>query len=72
MLRRRALEVNALVADETPPKSKPFTIAAADRIAQLVIAKVTRATLRQVEVLDDTARGAGGFGSTDQGRRQGG
>jgi dUTP pyrophosphatase len=34
------------------------------RIAQLVIAAVTRATLREVGSLDQTTRGAGGFGST--------
>jgi dUTP pyrophosphatase len=41
-----------------------------DRIAQLVIAPVSRADLREVEVLDDTARGAGGFGHTGGGQRQ--
>ena len=35
-----------------------------DRIAQLVIAPVTRAAWTEVESLDATARGAGGFGST--------
>ncbi len=35
-----------------------------DRIAQLVISPVTQAELRVVEALDDTERGAGGFGST--------
>lgn len=35
-----------------------------DRIAQLVIAPVIRATWQEVEGLDDTVRGAGGFGST--------
>jgi dUTP pyrophosphatase len=34
------------------------------RVAQLVIAPVARATLVEVDELDDTARGAGGFGST--------
>ena len=34
------------------------------RIAQLVIATVARATLREVDSLDPTDRGAGGFGST--------
>lgn len=34
------------------------------RIAQLVIAPVTRATLREVATLDETSRGTGGFGST--------
>jgi dUTP pyrophosphatase len=34
------------------------------RIAQLVIAPVTRAQLREVVSLDDTQRGTGGFGST--------
>jgi dUTP pyrophosphatase len=35
-----------------------------DRIAQMVVAPVTRATWEEVEGLDDTVRGAGGFGST--------
>jgi dUTP pyrophosphatase len=35
-----------------------------DRIAQLVIAPVSRATLVEVESLSDTERGGGGFGST--------
>jgi len=42
----------------------PFPIAIGDRIAQLVPAPVQRATLEIVEVLDDTDRGSGGFGST--------
>ena len=36
----------------------------AERIAQMVIAKHERETLQEVEVLNDTLRGAGGFGST--------
>lgn len=42
----------------------PFAIARGDRIAQLVPAAVTRATIDVVEQLDDTVRGHGGFGST--------
>jgi dUTP pyrophosphatase len=42
----------------------PYTIHRGDRIAQLVIAPVSRADLVVVETLDDTARGAGGFGHT--------
>ena len=42
----------------------PFTIAPGDRIAQLVIAPVIRARFIQSLELDDTARGADGFGST--------
>jgi dUTP pyrophosphatase len=34
------------------------------RIAQLVVATVARAQLREVAALDETARGSGGFGST--------
>jgi dUTP pyrophosphatase len=34
------------------------------RIAQLVVAAVTRAQLREVASLDETSRGSGGFGST--------
>jgi dUTP pyrophosphatase len=41
-----------------------FTIARGDRIAQLVVSPVTLARWQEVEELDDTARGAGGFGST--------
>jgi dUTP pyrophosphatase len=42
----------------------PVTVRRGDRIAQLVVAPVTRAVLVEVETLDQTARGAGGFGST--------
>lgn len=42
----------------------PFEIRRGDRIAQLVPAPVQRAELALVESLDETARGAGGFGST--------
>ena len=43
---------------------KNFTISDGERIAQLVIAKHERAEWREVTELDDTERGAGGFGST--------
>jgi dUTP pyrophosphatase len=42
----------------------PFVIRRGERIAQMVIAAVAQATVVEVETLDDTARGAGGFGST--------
>ena len=42
----------------------PFPIARGDRIAQIVPAPVQRAALESVEILEDTARGSGGFGST--------
>ena len=41
-----------------------FAIRRGDRIAQLVVAPVQLAAFAEVEELDDTARGAGGFGST--------
>lgn len=44
--------------------NEPFTIGRGERIAQMVIAPVTQASLVEVEALDATARGAGGFGST--------
>jgi dUTP pyrophosphatase len=44
--------------------SQPFAIARGDRIAQLVPAPVLRSTFTEVEALDETARGQGGFGST--------
>ncbi len=42
----------------------PFVVARGERIAQLVPAPVQRADLDEVDSLDDTARGSGGFGST--------
>ncbi|WP_213270221.1 dUTP diphosphatase [Hyphomonas sp.] len=44
--------------------AEPFTIQRGERIAQLVLAPVTRLAWSQVEALGETARGAGGFGST--------
>ena len=41
-----------------------FEIRRGDRIAQLVPAPVQRAIFAEVDTLDETARGAGGFGST--------
>ncbi|MCG5242726.1 dUTP diphosphatase [Azospirillum doebereinerae] len=43
---------------------EPFAIARGDRIAQAVIAQAPQAELVEVADLDETARGAGGFGST--------
>ena len=40
----------------------PFTIEPGERIAQMVIAKYEQAALGEVEVLDETERGAGGYG----------
>ncbi len=44
--------------------SEPVTIRRGERLAQLVVARVERATLELVSELPGTARGAGGFGST--------
>ena len=44
--------------------AEDFTIRRGERIAQMVIAPVVQAAWREVESLDETARGAGGFGST--------
>ncbi len=43
---------------------EPFAIEPGARIAQLVVAPVSRATFVWADDLDPTARGAGGFGST--------
>lgn len=47
--------------------ANPYTVRAGDRIAQLVIAPVAKATLRIAGSLDPTDRGTGGHGSTDVG-----
>lgn len=44
--------------------SEPFIIKAGDRIAQAVIQAVIQAEFEEVSELTDTARGAGGFGSS--------
>ncbi|MDD4689012.1 MAG: dUTP diphosphatase [Eubacteriales bacterium] len=44
--------------------NEPYTINAGERIAQLVIAPVIRAEFIEKDELEDTDRGAGGFGST--------
>lgn len=41
---------------------EPFTIRRGDRIAQMVIGKVYRAQVEEVDEIDPTARGEGGFG----------
>jgi dUTP pyrophosphatase len=43
---------------------EPFEIVPGERIAQMVIARHEQVEWEQVEVLDETQRGAGGFGST--------
>ena len=43
---------------------KVFTVKNGERVAQLVIAKHERAEWKEVEVLSETSRGQGGFGST--------
>lgn len=47
--------------------SEPFTVTHGMRIAQMVIAPVVRARFAQAPDLSETARGAGGFGSTGRG-----
>jgi dUTP pyrophosphatase len=44
--------------------AEPFTILRGSRIAQLVVAPIIRAALQESDALNDTARGADGFGST--------
>lgn len=44
--------------------AEPYTIRHGDRIAQMVVAPVIQVSFQVVEALSDTARGAGGFGST--------
>ena len=46
--------------------SEPFAVKRGERIAQLVPASVQKAAFAEVAELDETGRGAGGFGSTGQ------
>ena len=56
---RGELQVIVMNAGEAP-----FTIEPGMRIAQAVLAPVTRATWLETDELDETTRGEGGFGST--------
>ena len=47
--------------------SEPYTIRHGDRIAQAVVAPVVQARFEVVDFIEETARGAGGFGSTGRG-----
>ncbi len=57
-------EVKALLINHG---GQPFEITRGMRIAQLVVAPVAHATLVECEELEETGRGAGGFGSTGLG-----
>jgi dUTP pyrophosphatase len=52
--------------------TEPFEITRGMRIAQLVLAPVSRAAMQEVSSLDETARGEGGFGSTGLSKRAAG
>ena len=47
--------------------SRAFGVRRGDRIAQLVVQPVVRATVEEVSTLTETDRGEGGFGSTGRG-----
>ncbi len=47
--------------------AEDFVIRRGDRIAQIVVAPVVAAVWRETDSLDETLRGAGGFGSTGHG-----
>ena len=54
-------EIKVVLINHGP---EPLTVRRGDRIAQLVIAPVLRAELHQVDALEETSRGTGGFGHT--------
>jgi len=55
-------ELRVLLLNTDP--AEPFGVSAGDRIAQLVLIRLEPAPLEEVESLEETARGLGGFGST--------
>jgi dUTP pyrophosphatase len=55
-------EVSVLLVNTDP--TEPFEIKRGDRIAQLVIQRVEAVEWHEVEALDDSERGLGGWGST--------
>lgn len=66
---RGEIKVSLLNTDQ----SVPYEINPGDRIAQLIVMPVTRATFVPVDTLPESVRGDGGFGSTGFGQnREGG
>jgi dUTP pyrophosphatase len=57
-------EVHALLINHG---AEPFVVRRGERVAQLVVARHERAVWREVDGLDQTDRGASGFGSTGRG-----
>lgn len=55
-------EIRVILVNLDP--TEPFEVSRGDRIAQLVVQRVEEITWLDVDRLDDTARGTGGFGST--------
>jgi dUTP pyrophosphatase len=55
-------EIRVVLVNHDPVA--PVTLARGDRIAQLVVQKVERVELVEVQTLPESARGEGGFGST--------
>ena len=55
-------EIKVLLINLDP--ARPVELARGDRIAQLVLQRVEHGRFREVEVLPDSARGTGGYGST--------
>ena len=60
-------EIKVMLINHDPTES--VSLARGDRIAQLVIQRFERARFVEVEVLPDSPRGAGGYGSTGTGSR---
>ena len=55
-------EIRVILVNHDP--ATPITLSRGDRIAQLVVQRVERVDIVEVETLPDSHRGAGGFGST--------
>jgi dUTP pyrophosphatase len=55
-------EIRVLLVNLDP--SEPFQVARGERVAQLVVQRVETVEWDEVDVLDDTVRGVGGWGST--------
>ena len=60
-------EVRIILLNTDP--ATPFTVRTGDRIAQLLFVPLTFVTMAQAQELDDTQRGAQGFGSSGTGKR---
>ena len=63
-MRGNVMDMEMCIRDRVNLGDAPYTVQPGDRIAQLMVVPVVQPAVTVVDDLDETERGAGGFGST--------